>query len=134
MQRPDLPIDRQFLATLLACLPGFVVLGVLAASGYLGWPAALLGAAALFAVSWPLVRLYLGDITAFARFIARLSGGDGTNEPPSFRLSVAAEELSRAATALHANWRLQNTALLAASAASKRILDGLPDPLIAVDR
>lgn len=134
MLRPNLPMDRQFLATLLACLPGFAVLAGLAIGGYLGWGPALLGAVALFAISWPLVRLYLGDIAAFSRFIARLAGGDAALEPPSFKLSVAAEELSRAATALHANWQEQRTALLAASSASKRILDGLPDPLIAVDR
>jgi len=134
MLRPNLPIDRQFLATLLACLPGFAVLGGLAIGGYLDWPPALLATVALFAISWPLVRLYLGDIAAFAQFIARLAGGNAMLEAPPFKLSVAAEELTRAATALHANWQEQRTALLAASSASKRILDGLPDPLIAVDR
>ncbi len=133
MLRPNLPASRQFLATLLVCLPGFAVLAVLAFAAYLGWIAALLGAAALFVLAWPLVRLYLGDIAAFSAFIARLSG-DAAPQPPAFRLSVAAEDLSRAAAALHANWQRQQAALLAASSASKRILDGLPDPLIAVDR
>ena len=139
MLRPNLPLSRQFLAAFLACLPGFLVLGGLALGGWLGMVPALVAAAALFAVSWPLVRLYLGDITAFAAFIARLSGGDavaggGASGPPPFKLSVAAEELSRAAAALHAGWQAQREALLAASSASKRILDGLPDPLLAVDR
>ena len=134
MLRPNLPAGRQFLATMLVCLPGFAVLGGLALAGYLGWTAALVAAVALVAVSLPLVRLYLGDVTAFSSFISRLSGTDQTAEPPPFRLSVAMEELSRAATALHASWQQQRTALAAASSASKRILDGLPDPLIAIDR
>jgi two-component system phosphate regulon sensor histidine kinase PhoR len=134
MLRPNLPIGRQFLATLVVCLPGFAVLGGLALSDYLGWAPALIAAVALVAASWPLVRLYLGDVTVFSNFIARLSGADQAAEPPPFKLSVAMEELSRAATALHASWQQQRTALLAASSASKRILDGLPDPLVAIDR
>ncbi len=139
MLRPNLPLSRQFLAAFLVCLPAFLALGGLVLGGWLGRIPALVAAAALFAVSWPLVRLYLGDITAFATFIARLSGGDAraggtTPEPPAFKLSVAAEELSRAAAALHAGWQVQREALQAASSASKRILDGLPDPLLAVDR
>jgi two-component system phosphate regulon sensor histidine kinase PhoR len=133
MQRSNLPLDRQILATLLVCLPGFAVLAGLALFGVLGWAPTLLGAAALFLLSLPLVRLYLGDIAAFANFITRLSG-EAAPQQPAFKLSVAAEELSRAATALHTNWQQQHAALLAASSASKRILDGLPDPLIAIDR
>ena len=138
MMRPNLPPGRQFLATLLVCLPGFVVLGGLMLGGWLRPLTALVAAGALFAISWPVVRLYLGDITAFAGFIAGLAGGNPAAgpppQPPVFRLSVAAEELSRSAAALHAGWQIQRDALLAASSASKRILDGLPDPLLAVDR
>ncbi|MGE0151868.1 MAG: ATP-binding protein [Reyranellaceae bacterium] len=134
MQRPNLPFSRQILATLLVCLPGFAVLGGLALAGELTGLWALGGALGLLLLSLPLVRLYLGDIRAFSVFISRLSAADGTGEPPPFRLSMAMEELSRAATALHASWQLQQQALSAASSASKRILDGLPDPLIAIDR
>ena len=137
MLRPNLPPGRQFLATLLVCLPGFVVLGGLMLGGWLRPLTALVAAGGLFAISWPVVRLYLGDITAFAGFIAGLAGGNPAAGPPpelpAFRLSVAAEELSRSAAALHAGWQIQRDALLAASSASKRILDGLPDPLLAVD-
>jgi two-component system phosphate regulon sensor histidine kinase PhoR len=134
MRRPNLPFDRQILATLVMCLPGFAVLVGLMLFGVLGWLPALLGAVGLIVLSLPLVRLYLGDITAFSTFIARLSGADRPTEPPSFKLSVAMDELSRAATALHTSWQQQQQALSAASSASKRILDGLPDPLIAIDR
>ena len=134
MLRPNLPPGRQFLATLLASLPGLAVLAALGFGGYLGWGAAFLAAAALFAISWPLVRLYLGDVTAFAAFIARLSGGEPAADPPAFRLSVTADELSRAAAGLHESWKQQRRALEDASSASKRILDGLPDPVLAVDR
>jgi len=133
MQRPNLPFARQLLATLLVCLPGAAVLAALTLSGLVAPLWALLGGIGLFLLSLPLVRLYLGDISAFAAFIGQLSG-DGAGQPPPFRLSVAADELSRAAAALYGNWRQQQEALVAASSASKHILDGLPDPLIAIDR
>lgn len=133
MQRPNLPFDRQLLATLLVCLPGVAVLVALVFAGSLSLLAAALGAVGLFLLTLPLVRLYLGDISAFAAFISRLSG-DSVEALPRFKLSVAADELSRAAAALHAAWRQQQQALVDASSASKHILDGLPDPLIAIDR
>jgi hypothetical protein len=86
MRRPNLPFDRQILATLVMCLPGFAVLVGLMLFGVLGWLPALLGAVGLIVLSLPLVRLYLGDITAFSTFIARLSGADRPTEPPSFKL------------------------------------------------
>ncbi len=131
--RPNLPVSRQLLAIALVCLPAAVVLVVLVALGILAVGQALVSLAAIALIAWPLVRLYLGDIAAFGGFIAELADGKETPRP-RFELAVVADELSLAATALHRGWHDQQRALLALTTSSQRILDGLPDPLIAVDR
>lgn len=133
LSRPSLSASRQLLAIMLVCLPPALVLAGLVGLGELGLGTALLALLAMALIAWPLVRLYLGDIAAFGAFIAQLA--DGKEPPrPRFELAVVAEELSAAATALHRGWIEQQRALVALTSSSQRILDGLPDPLIAVDR
>jgi two-component system phosphate regulon sensor histidine kinase PhoR len=133
ISRPNLPLSRQMLAIALVCLPPAMVLVALVALGHLGLGPALLALLAIALIAWPLVRLYLGDIAAFGSFIAELA--EGRNPPrPRFELAVVADELALAAAALHRGWLEQQRALAALTTSSQRILDGLPDPLIAVDR
>lgn len=133
ISRPNLSPSRQLLAIALVCLPPALVLAGLVVLGYIGlWPA-LLSLAAMALIAWPLVRLYLGDIAAFGVFIAGLADGKETKRP-RFELAVVADELALAAAALHRGWLDQQRALAALTTSSQRILDGLPDPLVAVDR
>jgi two-component system phosphate regulon sensor histidine kinase PhoR len=133
ISRPSLSPSRQALAILLVCLPPAVVLAGLVGLGVLGLGTALLALLVMALIAWPLVRLYLGDIAAFGNFIAGLADG-GEPPRPRFELAVVVDELSAAASALHRGWLEQQRALAALASSSQRILDGLPDPLIAVDR
>src|SRR5262245_2785609 len=89
--------------------------------------------AAIAAVTILLVQRYLGSLARFARFVGELSG---EREPVMPRLSFApaTEELAAAAAMLSAGWRRQRASIDNLAASAQAIVDGLPDPLIAVDR
>src|SRR5689334_9916699 len=80
-----------------------------------------------------LVQRYLGSLARFARFVGELSD---EREPVMPRLSFApaTEELATAAAQLSAGWRRQRASIDNLAASAQAIVDGLPDPLIAVDR
>ena len=80
-----------------------------------------------------LVQRYLGSLARFARFVGELSD---EREPVMPRLSFApaTEELATAAATLSAGWRRQRASIDNLAASAQAIVDGLPDPLIAVDR
>ena len=80
-----------------------------------------------------LVQRYLLSLGRFARFVGELSG---EQEPVMPRLSFApaTEELATAAAMLATGWRRQRASIDNLAASAQAIVDGLPDPLIAVDR
>src|SRR5258708_29779100 len=80
-----------------------------------------------------LVQRYLGSLACFARFVGELSG---EREPVMPRLSFApaTEELAAAAALLATGWRRQRASIDNLAASAQAVVDGLPDPLIAVDR
>ena len=80
-----------------------------------------------------LVHRYLRSLDRFARFVSELSG---EQEPvmPRLPFAPATEELATAAATLAAGWRRQRASIDNLAASAQAIVDGLPDPLIAVDR
>ncbi len=80
-----------------------------------------------------LVQRYLGSLARFARFVGELSG---EQEPamPRLPFAPATEELASAAATLAAGWRRQRASIDNLAQSAQAIVDGLPDPLIGVDR
>src|SRR5437868_11765384 len=133
MADEPLPLRRSLSATLLALAPSGAALALLYGTGAVaGWPAllAFLGIAVATAI---LVLRYLGSLGRFARFVGALSG---EQEPvmPRLAFAPATEELATAAATLATAWRRQRASIDNLAASAQAIVDGLPDPLIAVDR
>ena len=102
-------------------------------SGNLAGRPTLIAMAGIAVVTIFLVQRYLGSLARFARFVGELSD---EREPVMPRLSFApaTEELATAAATLSAGWRRQRASIDNLAASAQAIVDGLPDPLIAVDR
>jgi len=128
-----LPFRRYLSANLVALAPSAVALGGLHWAGYLGGRPALAAFAGIAVVTGILVQRYLGSLARFARFVGELSG---EQEPvmPRLPFAPATEELASAAATLSAGWRRQRASIDNLAASAQVIIDGLPDPLIAVDR
>src|SRR5260221_13677923 len=128
-----LPLRRYLSANLVALAPSAVALGGLHWAGYLAGRPALLAFAGIAVVTAILVRCYRGSLARFARFVGELSG---EQEPvmPRLPFAPATEELASAAATLSAGWRRQRASIDNLAASAQAIVDGLPDPLIAVDR
>jgi len=133
MAEQPVPTRRYFAASAVALAPSFAALAALYWSGNLAGRPALIAMAAIAAVTIFLVQRYLGSIARFARFVGELSD---EREPVMPRLSFApaTEELATAAATLSAGWRRQRASIDNLAASAQAIVDGLPDPLIAVDR
>jgi two-component system phosphate regulon sensor histidine kinase PhoR len=127
------PTRRYLAANAVALAPSFTVLAALYWSDNLAGRPALIAMAAIAAVTIFLVQRYLGSLARFARFVGELSD---EREPVMPRLSFApaTEELATAAAMLSAGWRRQRASIDNLAASAQAIVDGLPDPLIAVDR
>ncbi len=80
-----------------------------------------------------LIQRYLNSLASFARFVGELSD---EREPVMPRLSFApaTEELATAAATLSTGWRRQRASIDNLAASAQAIVDGLPDPLVSVDR
>lgn len=128
-----LPFRRYLSANLVALAPSAVALGGLYWAGYLPGRAALIAFAGIALVTAILVQRYLGSLARFARFVGELSG---EQEPvmPRLPFAPATEELASAAATLSTGWRRQRASIDNLAASAQAIVDGLPDPLIAVDR
>ena len=128
-----LPFRRYLSANLVALAPSAVALGGLHWAGYLAGRPALIAFAGIAVVTAILVQRYLGSLARFARFVGELSG---EQEPvmPRLPFAPATEELASAAATLSTGWRRQRASIDNLAASAQAIVDGLPDPLIAVDR
>ncbi len=106
---------------------------MLYATGELNGRVTLLAMAGIAVLTGLLVQRYLGSLARFARFVGELSDA---REPVMPRLSFApaTEELATAAATLAVGWRRQRASIDNLAASAQAIVDGLPDPLIAVDR
>ena len=128
-----LPLRRYLSANLVALAPPAVALGALHWMGYLAGGPALIAFGGIAVVTAILVQRYLGSLARFARFVGELSGEE---EPvmPRLPFAPATEELASAAATLSAGWRRQRASIDNLAASAQAVVDGLPDPLIAVDR
>ena len=133
MADQPVPLRRYLAANAVALAPSFAALLVLYWSGHLAGRPALIAMAGIAVVTVFLVQRYLGSLARFARFVGELSD---EREPVMPRLSFApaTEELATAAATLSAGWRRQRASIDNLAASAQAIVDGLPDPLIAVDR
>ena len=133
MADQPIPLRRYLAANAVALAPSAVAIAALYGSGFLAGRPALIAMAGIAAVTGFLVQRYLGSLARFARFVGELSG---EREPVMPRLSFApaTEELATAAAMLSAGWRRQRASIDNLAASAQAIVDGLPDPLIAVDR
>ncbi|HEY6980452.1 ATP-binding protein [Reyranella sp.] len=132
---PDqaLPLSRHLAANAVVLAPSYAALAGLHWGGALAVGPALIAAAGIAVVSVILVQRYLASLARFARFVSELSGEE---EPtmPRLEFAPATEELAAAAATLAAGWRRQRASIDNLAASAQAIVDGLPDPLIAVDR
>ena len=128
-----IPLRRTLLANAVALAPSWGALAVLYATGELNGRVTLLAMAGIAVLTGLLVQRYLGSLARFARFVGELSDA---REPVMPRLSFApaTEELATAAATLAVGWRRQRASIDNLAASAQAIVDGLPDPLIAVDR
>ena len=133
MADQPIPLRRVIVANGVALAPSFGALAALYWSGELAGRPALIAMAGIGVVTVFLVQRYLGSLARFARFVGELSG---EREPVMPRLSFApaTEELATAAATLALGWRRQRASIDNLAASAQAIVDGLPDPLIAVDR
>jgi two-component system, OmpR family, phosphate regulon sensor histidine kinase PhoR len=128
-----IPLRRVIVANGVALAPSFGALAALYWSGALAGRPTLIAMAGIGVVTVFLVQRYLGSLARFARFVGELSD---EREPVMPRLSFApaTEELATAAATLSLGWRRQRASIDNLAASAQAIVDGLPDPLIAVDR
>jgi two-component system phosphate regulon sensor histidine kinase PhoR len=133
MADQSLPFRRYLTANAVVLAPSYAALAALYWDGDLAGLPALVAAAGITVVSILLVQRYLGSLARFARFVAELSG---EQEPlmPRLKFAPATEELAAAAATLAAGWRRQRASIDNLAASAQAIVDGLPDPLIGVDR
>jgi two-component system phosphate regulon sensor histidine kinase PhoR len=129
----EVPLRRYVVANAVALAPSYAALLVLNWSGQLAGKPTLLAMFAIGVVTLFLVQRYLGSLIRFARFVGELSGEREPDMPRLF-FSPATEELAAAAATLSAAWRRQRASLDNLAASAQAIVDGLPDPLIALDR
>ncbi|MFO1163184.1 MAG: ATP-binding protein [Reyranellaceae bacterium] len=128
-----IPLRRYIAASAVALAPSYVVLLFLYWSDRLAGRPTLVAMAVIGVATIILIRSYLGSLARFARFVGELSD---EREPVMPRLSFApaTEELATAAATLSTGWRRQRASIDNLAASAQAIVDGLPDPLIAVDR
>ena len=133
MADQPLSFRRALSANVVALAPAYVSLAALYGWGALAARPALIAGAGVTIVTVLLVQRYLGSLARFARFVSELSD---VQEPVMPRLSFApaTEELASAAATLAMGWRRQRASIDNLAASAQAIVDGLPDPLIALDR
>jgi two-component system phosphate regulon sensor histidine kinase PhoR len=130
---PSLPLRRHVIANAVALAPSGVALVALVWAGTLAPMPAVVAFAGIAFATAIVVRRYIHSVGRFGRFVDALARGD---EPdvPRFVLSPAAEELAGGVAALARLWRRQRASIDSLSASAQAIVDGLPEPLLGVDR
>jgi len=128
-----IPLRRTLAANAVALAPSWGALAILYGFGELSGRSALIAMAGIALVTIFLIQRYLNSLASFARFVGELSD---EREPVMPRLSFApaTEELASAAATLSTGWRRQRASIDNLAASAQAIVDGLPDPLVSVDR
>ncbi len=130
---PSLPLRRHLIANAVVLAPTVIVLTGMMVAGWLPVDRALGAMAAIGFCTAVIVRRYLHSFVRFSRYVETLARG-GEPDVPRFVLSPAAEELAPGVQALDGMWRRQREAVAGLEVSAQTIVDGLPDPLFAVDR
>ncbi|TAJ28296.1 MAG: hypothetical protein EPO67_16420 [Reyranella sp.] len=128
-----IPFRRTLIANAVALAPSWGALAILWWLDELAGRATLFAMAGIAVVTVFLVQRYLASLATFARFVGELSD---EREPlmPRLAFAPATEELATAAATLSTGWRRQRASMDSLAASAQAIVDGLPDPLIALDR
>ena len=128
-----IPLRRTLVANAVALAPSWGALALLFGLGELSGRATLVAMAGIAVVTMLLVQRYLSSLASFARFVGELSD---ERQPVMPRLSFApaTEELATAAATLSTGWRRQRASIDNLAASAQTIVDGLPDPLVCLDR
>ena len=128
-----IPLRRTLVANAVALTPPWGALAILYGVGELSGRATLIAMAGIAVVTMLLVQRYLNSLASFARFVGELSD---ERQPVMPRLSFApaTEELATAAATLSTGWRRQRASIDNLAASAQTIVDGLPDPLVCLDR
>lgn len=133
MAEPSLSFRRHLIANALVLAPAVIVLTGMTVAGWLAVEHGLIAMAAIGLCTAVIVRRYLHSFVRFSGYVEALARG-GEPDVPRFALSPAAEELATSVSALDGMWRRQREAIAGLEVSAQTIVDGLPDPLLAVDR
>jgi two-component system phosphate regulon sensor histidine kinase PhoR len=130
---PSLPLRRYLIANGIALAPSGIALMVLVWAKALSPAHAAVAFGGIAVATVIVVRHYVLSVGRFARFVESLSRDD---EPvaPRFTLSPVTEELAGGVAALTRQWRRHRASIASLSASAQAIVDGLPDPLLGIDR
>ncbi|MDX2225137.1 MAG: ATP-binding protein [Rhodospirillaceae bacterium] len=115
------------------CVPGWLVLIVMAAAQVIGWGTALIAGAAVFVLMAALVFTRLADFDRLIRYTEALLVNPET-PPPMLGSSATAQRILSAINALRKSWAERRDAAVALAKSRQDILDTLPDPLLLLDR
>ena len=126
------PIRRVLGWTLLICLPGWAVLGVLWGIGRLPAEEAFLAGAVVFGLTVSLCFTLLSDFERLIRHAEDLIEDPSTPQP-RFIKSDTARRLAAALITLQRSWADQRNAAEDLAKSRNAILNSLPDPLLLVD-
>ncbi len=133
MASQSLPFRRVLAVNAAVLAPAFAALATLYWLDEIAGRAALIAAAAIAATTALLVQRYLRSLARFVRFVSELSG-EREPEMPRLSFAPATDELATAAATLATGWRRQRASMDNLATSAQAIVDGLPDPLIGIDR
>jgi two-component system phosphate regulon sensor histidine kinase PhoR len=133
MGDPDVPLRRYLVSGGLVAIPAAAAIALLAYTGEVGTADIVLAGVAAFLIALLIVRPYLRGLARFARFVDTLAG-DGKAPVARFEATAALADLAGAAATLTDDWRRNREAMENLAASAQAIVDGLPDPLITLDR
>ncbi|MEQ8707857.1 MAG: ATP-binding protein [Rhodospirillales bacterium] len=133
MSQPRVPLSRLLYATVVITAPPAVAIIVLLAARHIEPLMGILIVAFVAVAGTLLVRPYLADVRAAARYVRQLADGE-TPETPKFTYSTSAEDLISAAVYLRRTMQAKAIEAELRLGEEEALLDSLPDPLMVLDR
>lgn len=133
MPQPKIPLNRLFFAFVVVTAPTAAALFALVVAGKLEFLLALAIVAFVGITGTMLVRPYLADVRAAARYVRHLADGE-TPTAPIFSYSTSAEDLISAAVYLRRTMQAKAIEAELRLGEEEALLDSLPDPLMVLDR
>tara|TARA_R110000787_G_scaffold16622_44_gene51490 strand:+ start:43732 stop:45174 length:1443 start_codon:yes stop_codon:yes gene_type:complete len=133
MSQPRVPLSRLFYAMVVITAPPAVAIVVLLAARHIEPLMGIMIVAFVAIAGTLLVRPYLADVRAAARYVRQLADGE-TPETPKFTYSTSAEDLISAAVYLRRTMQAKAIEAELRLGEEEALLDSLPDPLMVLDR